>query len=90
VDAQDCGGSYELLDTSVQEALAEDQWCEQLPEVDGLLDADFDLGQAVLRGDAAEVHIDGSEQETWRLQRFGERSWRVLGPVPPGSFAGGG
>ena len=81
VDDGDCAGSYELLDGSVRAGLDEATWCEEvLAAVDGQIDADFDLEQAVLQGDEAEVHVAGVEVTVWRLRRFGERSWRVLGP----------
>jgi hypothetical protein len=81
VDEGDCAGSYDLLDVSVQRGLDETRWCDEvLPRVDPLLDADFDLDQAVLRGDDAEVHVSGAGESVWRLRRYGERSWRVLGP----------
>jgi hypothetical protein len=80
VDAGDCGGSYELLDDSVQAVLEEDEWCERLPAVDRQIDADFDLEQAVLEGDRAIVQVTGPGSRTWILNRFGERSWRVVGP----------
>jgi hypothetical protein len=81
VDDGDCQGSYELLDGRARAAVDETQWCnEVLPTVDEQIDADFDLEQAVLQGDQAEVHVTGVPVTVWRLQRFGERSWRVLGP----------
>jgi hypothetical protein len=81
VDDGDCQGSYELLDGRAQAAVDETRWCDEvLPTVDEQLDADFDLEQAVLQGDQAEVHVSGVPVTVWRLQRFGERSWRVIGP----------
>ncbi|HEX2025367.1 MAG TPA: hypothetical protein VHH92_03125 [Actinomycetota bacterium] len=81
LDEGDCAASYDLLDASVQRDLDETRWCEEvLRRVDPLLDADFDLDQAVLQGDDAEVHVSGTEATVWRLRRYGERSWRVLGP----------
>jgi hypothetical protein len=81
VDDGDCGASYDLLDVSVQAELVESRWCEELlPAVDGQLDADFDLEQAVLEGDQALVEVTGVRAVTWRLRRFGERSWRIVGP----------
>lgn len=81
VDRHDCEGSYELLDKGVREGLTEEQWCTQtLPPLDDGLDADFTLEHAVLEGDTAEVEISGVELTTWRLNRFGKRSWRVVGP----------
>jgi hypothetical protein len=81
VDRHDCEGSYELLDASVQGRFPEDAWCsELLPEVDENLDSHFTLEQAVLEGDVAEIEISGVGYTTWRLQRFGDRSWRVVGP----------
>jgi hypothetical protein len=81
VDDGDCQGSYELLDGRARAAVDETQWCDEvLPTVDEQIDADFDLEQAVLQGDQAEVHVTGVPVTVWRLQRFGERSWRVLGP----------
>lgn len=88
VDDGDCGASYELLDASVQSGVDEPTWCEQvLPGVDGQIDRDFDLDRAVLQGDEAEVHVTGVQVEVWRLRRFGERSWRVIGPE--GGFPSG-
>ena len=87
VDAGDCAESYDLLDESVRSALSEDAWCERLPEVDRELDADFTLDRAALAGDEAVVHIEGPPTDTWTLRRFGERSWRVLGPGKDGNFA---
>lgn len=80
VDAGDCPGSYELLDESIRVDVNQGAWCEVLSDVDALMDADFDLEQAVLQGNEAEVHVSGVQAEVWRLRRFGERSWRVLGP----------
>lgn len=81
VDRHDCEGSYDLLDQSVQAQVAEDSWCTlALPSIDEGLDAHFTLEQAVLEGDTAELEITGVALTTWRLVRFGERSWRVLGP----------
>jgi hypothetical protein len=81
VDDGDCAGSYELLDGRARAAVDETRWCDEvLPMVDEQIDADFDLEQAVLQGDQAEVHVSGVPATVWRLQRFGERSWRVLGP----------
>lgn len=82
VDDGDCDGSYELLDGRARAGLDEVRWCQEvLPTVDEQIDADFDLEQAVLQGDEAEVHIAGVPATVWRLRRFGERSWRVLGPA---------
>jgi hypothetical protein len=80
VDDGDCAGSYELLDERLRRDVAEDMWCASLPSVDEQIDADFDLDRAVLQEDEAEVHISGAGAEVWRLRRYGERSWRVLGP----------
>ncbi len=81
VDRQDCAGSYELLDESVRADVSQEQWCTQmLDPVDEGLDADFDLESAFLENDVFEVEISGVELTIWRLRRFGERSWRVLGP----------
>ncbi len=80
VDEGDCAGSYDLLDESVQDAVTEDQWCRRVVDVDDQLDADFHLEQAVLQGDRAVVHIRGAREPAWILSRFGERSWRVVGP----------
>lgn len=80
VDGGDCGGSYSLLDDSVHAAITEDEWCRQLPAVNERIDADFDLDQAVLEGDRAIVHIEDEASSTWVLNRFGGRSWRVVGP----------
>ncbi len=81
VDRHDCEGSYELLDEEIRGDLSEDQWCsELLPSVDAELDADFNLEHAVLQGDTAEVEVSGVALTRWELRRFGERSWRVVGP----------
>jgi hypothetical protein len=79
VDKGECADSYELLDASVHQRVSEDSWCELLIEVDRVIDADFQLEQAVLRGDRAIVYVSGPIAETWVLRRFGERSWRVVG-----------
>jgi hypothetical protein len=84
VDGSDCAGSYELLDESVRAEFDEERWCEIQIEVDRIIDADFTLDQAVLEDDTAILTLSGSIQRTWELRRFGERSWRVLGP--PGGF----
>jgi hypothetical protein len=82
VDDGDCSGSYELLDGMARTDLDETRWCQEvLPTVDEQIDADFDLEQAVLEGDQAEVEVSGVPVTVWRLRRFGERSWRVLGPA---------
>ena len=82
VDRHDCEGSYDLLDESVRADVPEEQWCtEMLGPVDEGLDADFDLESAFLEDDVFEVEISGVDLTTWRLRRFGERSWRVLGPT---------
>jgi hypothetical protein len=79
VDDGDCAGSYDLLDASVRAELDDERWCQEiLPLVDRQIDADFDLEEAVLRGDQAEVQVSGAVVTVWRLRRFGERSWRVL------------
>src|SRR5687768_14724500 len=81
VDDGDCTGSYELIDASVYREISEGEWCESvLPFVDGYLDADFDLEQAVLEADQARVEVSGIPATVWHLRRHGERSWRVLGP----------
>jgi hypothetical protein len=81
VDRGDCAGSYDLLDAGIQSTVTEDDWCTAvLPSLDANLDAHFTLERAVLQGDVAEVEISGVVHETWRLRRFGERSWRVVGP----------
>jgi hypothetical protein len=80
VDEGDCAGSYELLDASVRAELDETAWCQQLPSVDGQIDEDFDLQHAVLEGDQARVEVSGVQATVWHLRRFGDRSWRVLGP----------
>jgi hypothetical protein len=81
VDRHDCEGSYDLLNESVRSGLSEEQWCTQtLPALDEGLDSDFTLEHAVLEGDRAEVQISGVELTDWKLSRFGERSWRVVGP----------
>jgi hypothetical protein len=84
VDRGECGASYELLNGTVRDSIEEDQWCRRLSEVDEMIDATFTLEQAVLEQDTAIVTISGSAEDTWELRRFGERSWRVLGP--PGGF----
>jgi hypothetical protein len=84
VDSADCAGSYELLDESVRAEFDEERWCDMQIVVDRIIDEDFTLDQAVLREDTAILMISGSIQHTWELRRFGERSWRVLGP--PGGF----
>lgn len=81
VDRHDCAGSYDLLDADVQAGLTGDQWCTQvLPSINEGLDSDFSLERAVLQGDVATVQISGVEMTSWQLSRFGERSWRVVGP----------
>lgn len=81
IDRNDCAGSYELLDEGIRSSLTGDQWCTQvLPEIDASLDANFTLERAVLQGDVAHVEISGVSETTWQLSRFGERSWRVVGP----------
>jgi hypothetical protein len=80
VDEGDCEGSYDLLDGTVRAVVEASAWCRDLPSVDDKIDADFDLQQAVLRGDEAEVHVSGVPATEWRLRRFGERTWRVVGP----------
>jgi hypothetical protein len=81
VDRGDCQGSYDLLDESARSEFTEEQWCTQMiGPVDEGLDADFDLVSAFLEDDVYEVEISGVELTTWRLRRFGERSWRVIGP----------
>ena len=82
VDRGDCQGSYELLDETARSGFSEEQWCTQMiGPVDEGLNADFDLESAFLEDDVFEVEISGVELTTWRLRRFGERSWRVLGPT---------
>ncbi len=58
----------------------EERWCDGLDAVDRALDADFDLRQAVLRGEVAVVKVEGVESSTWRLVRH-RRSWRILLPA---------
>lgn len=87
VDRHDCEGSYDLLDESVRADITEEPWCtDLLPLVDEGIDSDFDLEQAVLEGDTARLEISGVPITDWELARFGERSWRVVGPaggLPP-------
>ena len=81
VDARDCSGSYDLLDEEVRASLDEDGWCSNvLPSVDASLDGDFMVERAILEGDTASVQVSGVELTEWRLRRYGERSWRVIGP----------
>ncbi len=85
VDRHDCEGSYELLDEGVRTEIGEEVWCtDVLPAVDGQIDSDFDLEQAVLDGDVARLQVSGVAVEDWLLRRFGERSWRVEGPADGG------
>ena len=80
VDRGDCTGSYDLLAEEARRGFSEEEWCaDALPAVDEDLDADFDLENAVLEGDSATVEISGAAATTWKLSRFGERSWRVVG-----------
>jgi hypothetical protein len=81
VDDGECAASYDLLDESVHRSVPEEQWCQRISQVDGQIDADFDIDRAVLRGDEAMVRITGSATDAWTLRRHGERSWRVLGPA---------
>ena len=69
VEDGDCRGSYELLDDSVHAAVDEDSWCDRLPQVDGQIDADFTVEQAVLEEDVAVVHIGDAPTGSWTLQR---------------------
>jgi hypothetical protein len=81
VDRNDCAGSYDLLSEGVRAGFSGEQWCTRtLPVVDQQLNADFTLERTVLEGDIAEVEISGVELTEWRLDRFGQRSWRVIGP----------
>ena len=93
VDRGDCAGSFDLLDGEVRAAIGEDGWCEGgLPAVDEQLDASFRLEQAVLDGEVARLQLSGVEATEWELSRFGERSWRVVGPpdgLPTESTPGG-
>jgi hypothetical protein len=84
VDKGECVNSYDLLDESVRDRIDEETWCGRLIDVDGMIDHSFTLERAVLQQDTAIVTISGSSEDTWELRRFGERSWRVLGP--PGGF----
>lgn len=84
VDAGACTASYQLLDDSVRAMVEENAWCDRLPEVDRTIDADFTMDRAVLQDNMAILRISGSIEDTWELRRFGERTWRVLGP--PGGF----
>ncbi|HEV3475047.1 MAG TPA: hypothetical protein VG602_06755 [Actinomycetota bacterium] len=84
VDDGDCAGSYELLHEDVTARIPEEEWCARLPSVDEQIDAGFRLEEAVLQGDEARVTVEDAGAEEWRLGRFGERSWRVLGPAPAG------
>jgi hypothetical protein len=81
IDRNDCAGSYDLLSEGVRAGFSGDRWCSQtVLALDELLDADFTVERAVLEGDTAEVKISGVELTDWRLSRYGQRSWRVLGP----------
>jgi hypothetical protein len=84
VDDGDCAESYELLHETVTSRIPEEEWCARLPEINEMIDADFRLEEASLSGDEAVVRIGGPPSEDWRLGRFGERSWRVVGPAPGG------
>jgi hypothetical protein len=81
VDRGDCEGSYDLLHEEVQATIPASTWCEEMiAAVDEGIDSDFDLEQAILEGDTAEVTVSGVDLTEWELRRFGERSWRVVGP----------
>ena len=80
VDEGDCTGSYDLLAESVRGQVPEDQWCRRVPAIDQEIDAGFRIERAVLTGDHATVHISGPAADEWVLERYGQRSWRVLGP----------
>ena len=81
VDEGDCPASYDLLDESVQAVLAEAAFCsEMFPSLDAALDANFTVERAVLQEDVATVELSGVRLTEWQLRRYGERSWRVLGP----------
>ena len=83
VDEGDCPASYDLLDQSVQAQLTEEEFCAQMfPSLDASLDADFTVERAVLQEDVATVEISGVGLTEWQLRRYGERSWRVIGPEP--------
>jgi hypothetical protein len=84
VDVGDCAESHDLLHEDVSAQVTEEEWCERLPSVDELIDADFTLEEAVLEGDEARVRITGAATDEWRLGRHGGRSWRVIGPAPDG------
>lgn len=81
VDDGDCTGSHKLLDAGVQAEIGEEAWCTLLPAVDDSIDADFSLERAVLEGDRARVEISGVAAQEWILGRYGDRSWRVIGPT---------
>jgi hypothetical protein len=81
VDDGDCTRSFELLDAGVQAETGEEAWCTMLPNVDDSIDADFSLERAVLEEDRARVEIFGAGAAEWILGRYGERSWRVIGPA---------
>jgi hypothetical protein len=87
VDATDCPASYDLLDEGFRAGFSEDQWCTDfLPSVDAGLDADFTLERTILEGDLAQVQVSGIPLTEWELTRFGDRSWRVVGPVQGFNF----
>lgn len=82
VDDGDCTGSYQLLHDSLRANLTEEAWCLQgLPTADARIDADFSLERAVLEEDRARVEISGVAAHEWILGRYGDRSWRVIGPA---------
>lgn len=82
VDAGNCRDSYQLLHDSVRANFTEDAWCTQgVPTADARIDADFSLERAVLEGDRARVEISGVAAHEWILGRYGDRSWRVIGPA---------
>lgn len=91
VAAEDCAGSYGLLDQRLRRQIPEEDWCERLPGIAGTVPPDFDIERVTLEQGQAGIRIDTGEREiVWVLVRE-ERSWQILGtrdpavlPVPGG------
>jgi hypothetical protein len=87
--AEDCAGTYSLLDDRIREAHTEEAWCPEIPALAQALDPGFKVERVVLVEEVARIQVSGADTvaATWYLRRHG-RSWRVLGAGEAVDFLG--
>lgn len=82
LEADDCGGSYDLLAPSVRNVVPEDEWCGLVPALAADLDPRFTIGARSFHEGIATIEVggEGTAPATWVLRRS-DGSWAVLGVV---------